>query len=576
MTKQTGILPYDKLRPRDELTQLVIGVGGRMVIKMNRRIKLLSAFMAGAILFTGTLSVTAAAAKASFIHVSGSKILDENENEFLIKGIAFGNSVWSEPKTPNPNHHTANSYKEIAEFGFNSVRFYLNYNLFEDDSKPYEYKESGFDWLDINIKWAKKYGIKLILNMHVPQGGFQSQGNGTALWTNKENQKRLKALWTEIAKRYSNEPVIIGYGLINEPIIPFVNTIDESLGAYNTYIRSLVKAIRTVDKNHIIFVESVLAVKNLETGKSTYGGAGGFTHNILSDKNIVYEFHNYSPHSFTHQDTDWAGTKDVIKYYPVDEISSFESDYAWIGCQNAVKTNKTNGDWVYYESSAVVKTDKYNMGKISCQVNSCGEAGIAYFDKVKVTEYNSKGKVTNTFEMEPSRSAEYYYWSSNGTGSFGKSDYLYLKGSTSDANFSGVSFELREGYKYVVSGWVKRESCNSWAVTIPRIDYMQGTNIQRMDKSYLMSTLKPYIDFGKKNNVPMYLGEFGVVNKAFINDRGAEAWVKDMITLCKKYKLHFNYHTFHEVSFGLYMNGDFEKPDNLNQKLAKLFVKILK
>ena len=42
--------------------------------------------------------------------------------------------------------------------GFNSVRFYLNYGLFEDDSKPYEYKESGFEWIDRNVEWAKENG----------------------------------------------------------------------------------------------------------------------------------------------------------------------------------------------------------------------------------------------------------------------------------------------------------------------------------------------------------------------------------------------------------------------------------
>ncbi len=35
VTKQTGILPYGNTRPRDELAQLVIGVRGRMVIKMT-------------------------------------------------------------------------------------------------------------------------------------------------------------------------------------------------------------------------------------------------------------------------------------------------------------------------------------------------------------------------------------------------------------------------------------------------------------------------------------------------------------------------------------------------------------
>jgi endoglucanase len=41
----------------------------------------------------------------------------------------------------------------------------------------------------------------------MPQGGFQSPGEGNALWDNPENQARLKALWKAIA----------GYDLLNEP-----------------------------------------------------------------------------------------------------------------------------------------------------------------------------------------------------------------------------------------------------------------------------------------------------------------------------------------------------------------------
>jgi len=147
-----------------------------------------------------------------FITVKGTKLYQPDGSEYLIRGIAFGNEVWGNPKVEPRNHHDENSYKELAELGFNSVRFYLNYGLFESDSNPYVYKQAGFDWIDKNIEWAKKYGIKLVLNMHYPQGGYQSQGNGMALWTSTENQNRLIALWKEIAKRYADEECILGYG----------------------------------------------------------------------------------------------------------------------------------------------------------------------------------------------------------------------------------------------------------------------------------------------------------------------------------------------------------------------------
>ena len=154
-----------------------------------------------------------------FIHADGKQLVDEDGKPYTIKGMAFGNEVWSNPSAEPTRHHDAESYQELAEMGFDSVRFYLNYGLFESDSNPYTYREEGFAWLDKNIAWAKAAGIRLVLNMHYPQGGYQSQGDGTALWTEPENQKRLCALWTEIARRYADEPVILGYGLVNEPVV---------------------------------------------------------------------------------------------------------------------------------------------------------------------------------------------------------------------------------------------------------------------------------------------------------------------------------------------------------------------
>ncbi len=520
---------------------------------------------------------------SKFFYVSGDKIFNQQKEEFQIKGISFGNSVWENTALPSKTHHTEDSYKEIAMLGFNSVRFYLNYKFFEDDEKPYKYKQSGFNWLDKNIEWAKKYNIKLILNMHVPQGGFQSQGEGMKLWTVKSNQERLSSLWKEIAERYADEATIIGFGLINEPIIPYESTIKKSIDTYRRYIKDLVKIIREVDKNHIFFIENPLSIKNMKTGEMIYKDHKEFNQFLIDDKNVVYEFHDYSPYSFTHQDTEWANTKGIVKYYPSSQIISFDSDNEWIGCQKADKTTNSKNGWVYYESKPVTKTDEYNLGKITCQVLDTGKSGIVYFDEIKVTKYDKKGIATTHILVNPIEKSELWFWSKSKSGSYGSSDKvgfndkssMYIKGVTDDANFAGKVFELEEGCSYVISAWVKRENCKAGTISNPRIDFINASNVQSFNKDYMESSLKRYIEFYNDNNVPVYLGEFGVVSGAFAGNRGALQWVRDVIDLCKKYEVNFNYHTYHEVSFGLYMNSDYELPDKLNKKLAKLFKEIL-
>lgn len=80
---------------------------------------------------------------------------------------------------------------------------------------------------------------------------------------------------------------------------------------------------------------------------------------------------------------------------------------------------------------------------------------------------------------------------------------------------------------------------------------------------------------GKDNNVPLYLGEFGVIVYGFQEHRGGCRWIKDALDICKKHSINFNYHTYHETMFGLYMNGAHEYPDKLNTVLYNAFEEAL-
>ena len=196
--------------------------------------------------------------------------------------------------------------------------FYLNYGLLEDDEAPYVYKQTAWDWIDQNIAWAKANGIQLIFNMHYPQGGFQPAGNGMALWLNADQeQERLIALWKAIATRYASEPAVIGYGLVNEPVVPLIDSSKASLEQWRTLAQKITDAIRAVDANHVIFVEGAYGAKDMNTGVIT---------TVLNDKNNLVriqdsayntasELHFYQPASYT-----LASSAEAIPFsYPQEE-----------------------------------------------------------------------------------------------------------------------------------------------------------------------------------------------------------------------------------------------------------------
>ncbi len=77
---------------------------------------------------------------------------------------------------------------------------------------------------------------------------------------------------------------------------------------------------------------------------------------------------------------------------------------------------------------------------------------------------------------------------------------------------------------------------------------------QIINKDFLRSKLQQYIDFAKKNNVPIYCGEFGVDRYCYENNDGGENWTADMIDLFIENNIHFAYHDYHESWFGLFYN----------------------
>ena len=120
----------------------------------------------------------------------------------------------------------------------------------------------------------------------------------------------------------------------------------------------------------------------------------------------------------------------------------------------------------------------------------------------------------------------------------------------------------------MISGYIKYDKGSPEI----RMDMSLSENIHSFDKEYLRSSILPYVQFSKKHNVPLYLGEFGVISEGFENGRNGIGWVRDMISLCDKYYIGFNYHTYNESAFGLY--DDY--PNGRNEELYELFGKMLK
>ena len=87
-------------------------------------------------------------------------------------------------------------------------------------------------------------------------------------------------IWQKLAADYANEPSVLGYDLLNEPIAHFFDTPHLNPKIEPLY-RKIVTAIRRVDKNHIIFLGGAQWNTNFKVFGPPF------------DEKLVYTFHKY-------------------------------------------------------------------------------------------------------------------------------------------------------------------------------------------------------------------------------------------------------------------------------------------
>jgi hypothetical protein len=242
------------------------------------------------------------------------------------------------------NYVTRDDIALLHRAGFNAIRVPLHYNLFESDDAE------GFKLLDRLIVWSRAEGVYVILDLHCAPGGqtganIDDSAGYPWLYQSPQAQEHLVAVWRRLASHYGNEPIVLGYDLLNEPIPHF-----PKLAPLNPLLEPVYKKvageIRKVDTHHILF----LGGAQWDSNFSVFGKP--------FDANVAYTFHKYwtaPDESVIRQYLDFRERYDV----PIWMGESGENTDEWIA--QFVKTlEKNNIGWAFWpykkmeKSSAVV------------------------------------------------------------------------------------------------------------------------------------------------------------------------------------------------------------------------------
>jgi endoglucanase len=169
----------------------------------------------------------------------------------------------------------------IAESGFNLVRIAVGYKHFEDDARPFEIKADAFRHLDRAVEALARHGVYSIIDLHALPGGQNQHWHSdnpthvAAFWEHRHFQDRVVHIWEAIADHFRDNAWVAGYNLLNEPS-------DESRAVVGPFYQRLVKAIRAIDPQHVLFLDG-----------NTY--ATEFDIFTEPFENAVYTLHDYVP-----------------------------------------------------------------------------------------------------------------------------------------------------------------------------------------------------------------------------------------------------------------------------------------
>lgn len=528
------------------------------------------------------------AVDTDFIRVSGANLAVGVDNKTIrLMGVNFV-AYDDETGTPeeavyNNKNYDGADYLRVKDAGLNVVRLNMWYRAFEENSKPYVYKPEGWQWLEQNLLWARQAGVYLILDMHAPQCGYQGPGYTGKFWqtAGATCRSRLKALWKEIALRYKDDPTIAAFDLINEPL-------SGTNSHWVSFAKELVDTIRTVDTRRVILVEQSFASDSAPF--------------VLTDTNILYDFHTYDPWYSSAQLQYSTGYGDRGMRYPDPEVTvmPWSWDYGALFQNDPVPQGTTGWTW-YAGRKFSLEGEAGVFGAMPVFAANKGK-GKVWFDDFVIEELDSSDNVTyrfagidvekrpaNPFLIETTDPLQSFadYWTGiaiSGTaakkvensGHRGKAALsLNNPGGTFIWQNPRLAFVIKPGRFYRISGWLRGDGISgaSGAMGFRTIKYAAGDAFvpftkDTLEAMMLNTALQYYVDRG----LPVNVGEYGQSAPNFANGRGGLNWVSDMLDLFEKYGVSAQYFNWHSPNWGVFNNlHGFPDEDHVNQPLLDLF-----
>lgn len=216
-------------------------------------------------------------------------VTDAQGRSLILHGLNTQSSAKSAPDGVPTAYDEEFVEAERDLLGSNVVRFLLQWRSLEP--APGRYDEAYLDRVDSWVRWYAERDILVLLDMHQDIYGPAVNGNGAPAWATKDDGLPAPAqdpwelgyvqpgtmrafdhfwnttgehpelrghyarAWAHVAKRFADDPAVLGYDLMNEPWGGSLPGLPFERGPLSDLYQRTTDEIRKVDRNKWIFVE---------------------------------------------------------------------------------------------------------------------------------------------------------------------------------------------------------------------------------------------------------------------------------------------------------------------------------
>src|SRR5437660_4235089 len=230
------------------------------------------------------------AAIAAFAQTSQDSRLAQTRGAHLRHGINLSEwfaQVYDQKAYTKAHFETWTTAQDIAlikAMEFDHVRLSVNpepmFRRKEADRIPEDY----LGYLDAAVKMILDQGLAVIIDIH-PDSDFKEK-----LSADNEFVEQFEDLWRALARHYSStNPELVSFEILNEPEF-------HDRYRWQGVQAKLAVAIREGAPQHTIIAAGAYWSSESEL----------LFFDPLHDANIIYNFHFYDPHIFTHQGATWS------------------------------------------------------------------------------------------------------------------------------------------------------------------------------------------------------------------------------------------------------------------------------